>query len=827
MMSKDPVNSPPEKPVGPSGESEKSPVGSDVGEKAGPLPENLPQRRPVTEAAISQAENPSAEALCAPRGSGGFQPTLPPEGSPPGHPSPPAESHESPPGESLSADAGKSVSPQEGSDPSEVGGESRPRRRILIGSQRDPAQYRRRFFGESVRLLGFRRDRGERRHPQEPREKGPGSESEQVSPLHAESPASSEEKDLSSARTVDTPGEALLPPGAFAVSEPAVEPPLAGVTPEAGSPSTKEGQSAVEARPLVDSPAAGMQAPSGTSTSALPPEVSTILPGIALDADTTQMGTIHPPFAETGLAGARELPEVEPEPSISEPLQQAEAPVAPLGFSESFPKEEVPGHAGVAPALESSPSPGETLMWHAIAESLPELRVEIPENIAQASVPLPTIPKPTDKLSADLVSELEEALAGFSMDQALQGVEHMPRERIPEDTLLEARVVGIHEDKVFVDLGVREQGYFSLKETEDPPEIGKTLQVRVVRFDPENSIYEVALPARAAEVAAWDELTVGMLVEARVTGVNAGGLECEVNHIRGFIPLSHIAPYRVTNPEEYVGQRLTCVVIEANRERRNLVLSRRAAIEREQEAAREALWAQLEPGQVVEGLVRKLMDFGAFVDLGGVDGLLHISQISWGRIHHPSQVLQEGQRIKVKILSVDRSSKRISLAYRDLAGDPWEQVTTKYPENSVIRGRVTRIMPYGAFVELEPGVEGLVHISELAWKKVWRVSDVVKEGQEVDVVVMSVDPQARRISLSMKHLSPPPEEMPPQEEETPTTESSAQAVSTPSAGEESAAAGEAPAESPPEKPKKPPKPERPLRGGLGPSPLGKKFGLNW
>jgi small subunit ribosomal protein S1 len=441
--------------------------------------------------------------------------------------------------------------------------------------------------------------------------------------------------------------------------------------------------------------------------------------------------------------------------------------------------------------------------------------------------PIPPIPKPTDKLSPELVSELEEALAGFSMEQALQGVDQLPRERIPEDTLVEARVVGLHEDKVFVDLGVREQGYFSLKETEEPPEVGKTLQVRIVRFDPENSIYEVALPARAAEIAAWEEITVGMLVEARVTGVNAGGLECEVNHIRGFIPLSHIAPYRVTNPEEYVGQRLTCVVIEANRERRNLVLSRRAAIEREQEAAREALWAQLQPGQVVEGLVRKLMDFGAFVDLGGVDGLLHISQISWGRIHHPSQVLQEGQRIKVKVLSVDRASKRISLAYRDLAGDPWEQVTTKYPENSVVRGKVTRIMPYGAFVELEPGVEGLVHISELAWKKVWRVSDVVKEGQEVDVVVMSVDPQARRISLSMKHLSPPPEETPPEEKEVAPAEPSAQEVPPSPPAEEVAPVAEAPAQSPPDKPKKPPKPERPLRGGLGPSPLGKKFGLNW
>ena len=729
-------------------------------------------------------------------------------------------------GVSPSSGEGETTGGQPEPERPENTGQSRPRRRILIGSQRDPAHYRRRFFGEGVRFLGLRRDREEGEGSREARRERPPFQPGQIPTAEAQTSPGSQ------------PGP--LPAG---VSESA-SPEVRG-TPLGSQPAGVEDQSLVGQPPVGPAPSpvgssAGTEAPVVPPVSALPggseakpltkaldesqPQVSDLPPAaVASSAEVPHEGV---PSGEKAVEPAQAEPGPQPEISGGQPLREPESLTPPSDLAHST-VEEVPVGVEHGPSEEASPSLAETLMWDAIAESLPEPRPEPPAILSGTVGPIPSIPKPTDKLSPELVSELEEALAGFSMEQALQGVDQLPRERIPEDTLVEARVVGVHEDKVFVDLGVREQGYFSLKETEEPPEIGKTLQVRIVRFDPENSIYEVALPARAAEVAAWEEITVGMLVEARVTGVNAGGLECEVNHIRGFIPLSHIAPYRVTNPEEYVGQRLTCVVIEANRERRNLVLSRRAAIEREQEAAREALWAQLEPGQVVEGLVRKLMDFGAFVDLGGVDGLLHISQISWGRIHHPSQVLQEGQRIKVKILSVDRASKRISLAYRDLAGDPWEQVTTKYPENSVVRGKVTRIMPYGAFVELEPGVEGLVHISELAWKKVWRVSDVVKEGQEVDVVVMSVDPQARRISLSMKHLSPPPEETPPEEKEPAPAEPSAQEAPTSVSAEEVAPVAEAPAQSPPDKPKKPPKPERPLRGGLGPSPLGKKFGLNW
>jgi small subunit ribosomal protein S1 len=294
-----------------------------------------------------------------------------------------------------------------------------------------------------------------------------------------------------------------------------------------------------------------------------------------------------------------------------------------------------------------------------------------------------------------------------------------------------------------------------------------------------------------------------MIVEARVTGHNSGGLEVQVNRLRGFIPVSQIALYRVENLEEFVGQKWPCVVTDANPDRRRLVLSRRAMLEREKEESRQKLWATLEPGQIREGVVRKLMDFGAFIDLGGVDGLLHISQLSWARVKHPSEVLHEGQTIKVKISKIDPETRKLSLTYREMLENPWDAAAGKYSVNSVARGVVTKLMEFGAFVQLEPGIEGLVHISELSPKRVWRVSDVVQEGQEVDVLILSVDRDAERMSLSMKALAAKPE---PEKDK---KEAEAESIAAP----------------PPAAARK--KPNSPLKGGLGQGSGGERFGLRW
>jgi small subunit ribosomal protein S1 len=406
-----------------------------------------------------------------------------------------------------------------------------------------------------------------------------------------------------------------------------------------------------------------------------------------------------------------------------------------------------------------------------------------------------------EKLSTDLEEEFEEALADGSWEELLSGDAAGDQMVLEEESHRNGRVVAVRRDEVFVELGGREQGCIPLRQFDEPPEVGAVLEVVIQRFNPEEGLYDLRLPSATVEVDDWDDIHEGMLVEARVTGKNTGGLECAVGHLRAFIPVSQVALYRVEDLAEFVGEKLTCLVSEANPQRRNLVLSRRAVLEREKEEARQQLLDSLEPGQVHEGVVRKLVDFGAFVDLGGVDGLLHVSQLAWGRVEHPREVIAEGQRLNVKIQKVDRTAGKISLAYRDLLENPWTDVEKKYPPNGVFEGTVSKIMEFGAFVELEPGVEGLVHISELSHKRVWRVGDVVSEGDKVEVLVLSVDPEAQRISLSMKQLTQP-EPAKPEGEDEPGP----------------------PAETPKKKRKRP---SRPLKGGLDRIGGGDQFGLNW
>ncbi len=429
---------------------------------------------------------------------------------------------------------------------------------------------------------------------------------------------------------------------------------------------------------------------------------------------------------------------------------------------------------------------------------IPNLQSLIPNPSVDPS-PLSPLPSPLSS-DLDLETELSRAMGDASMDELLGGGSQADEQTFEPDSLQSGRVVTVRRDDVFVEFGGRQQGVVSLRQFDVPPRPGAEVQVMVQRLNPEDGLYELSLPNKAVQVDDWSDLVEGALVEVRVTGHNTGGLECEVNHIRGFIPISQVSLYRVEDLAPLVDQRLTCIIMEADPERRNLVVSRRAVLEREREQLREQMLNSLRPGQIHEGVVRKIMDFGAFVDLGGVDGLLHVSQVAWGRVKHPKDVLKEGQTIKVRIEKVDPTTGKISLAYRDLLESPWTAAAQKYPPNSIVRGAVTKLMEFGAFVELEPGIEGLVHISELSHKRVWRSSDVVKEGEQVEVLVLAVDPEAQRISLSMKALAAAPE---------------------PVKKDESAADAAAAKPS-----KKIAKPAGPLRGGLSRS-TGDRFGLKW
>ncbi len=430
------------------------------------------------------------------------------------------------------------------------------------------------------------------------------------------------------------------------------------------------------------------------------------------------------------------------------------------------------------------------------------------------------IPSVRGKLSDDLEDEFNALFAGQSVDSLIANIDVVADKAVIEpDTKQKAKVMKVQGDSVFLDLGAREQGVVSLKmfPVDAEPTPGQSIDVTVLRFLADEGLYDVSVPLAAADVRDWSQVQEGMIVEAKITKTNNGGLECEVNRLRGFIPISQIELFRVESLEPYVGQKLTCVVEEVNAERRNLVLSRRSMLQRERDELREKVWAELEVGQVREGMIRKIIDAGAFVDLGGVDGFIPIGAISWGRIKHPGDVLTEGTRVSVRISKIDQEANRISLIYRDEASNPWSNIFERFQEKTVARGKVSKIMDFGAFVELMPGVEGLIHISELSRKRVGNVHEVLKEGEWIDVYILSIDAAAKRLSLSLKELAP---ELPPEPVAEPESETS------PETGKKGK--GKKEAVEPVAAPVKFKNISKgPLKGGAGESSGGEQFGLKW
>jgi len=258
---------------------------------------------------------------------------------------------------------------------------------------------------------------------------------------------------------------------------------------------------------------------------------------------------------------------------------------------------------------------------------------------------------------------------------------------------------------------------------------------------------------RARFEKAWRKIEAaaesGEPVEGTVIEVVKGGLILDLG-VRGFLPASLVDIRRVHNLDEFKGQTLECRVIELNRSRNNVVLSRRAVLEEERKEVREQILGRLQPGMVVEGKISNIVDFGAFVDLDGIDGLIHISELSWSHVNHPSEVLSVGETVRVKVLDIDRERQRISLGLKQTQEDPWRRVLEEYKPGDVLEGKVTKVVAFGAFVEIVPGVEGLVHISELAEHHVENPSEVVSPGDQVWVRVLEIDENRRRISLSVK-----------------------------------------------------------------------------
>jgi predicted RNA-binding protein with RPS1 domain len=427
-----------------------------------------------------------------------------------------------------------------------------------------------------------------------------------------------------------------------------------------------------------------------------------------------------------------------------------------------------------------------------------ELAAEREVRGAKSHIPVPN----RRQKSAELEAEVEAALGGMSLEQIVTGDLKSTSDRLENDSRHRAQVVELHGDDVFFALGGKNQGVASVRSFAAPPNPGDMIDVIVTGFNAEDNLYLLSIPGGSIVAGDWSDIAEGSLVEARITGANTGGLECQINNIRGFIPVSQISLYRVENTADYVGQKLVCVVTESNQRRGNLVLSRRAVLEREKEESKKQLLAGLQPGDMREGTIRKIHDFGAFVDLGGVDGLIHVSQLSWERVKHPSEVVQEGQKVRVRIERIDQETGKISLSLKNPEEHPWTNIEQRFPVGATVKGPVSRIAQFGAFVKLAPGVEGLIHISELAHHKVYKVENVVNEGQEVECKVLSVDAEAQRMSLSLKAALAKPEKADAKAKEKEEVE---------------------------EPPREPAVPKRsgPLRGGIGKKSGGEQFGLNW
>jgi small subunit ribosomal protein S1 len=335
---------------------------------------------------------------------------------------------------------------------------------------------------------------------------------------------------------------------------------------------------------------------------------------------------------------------------------------------------------------------------------------------------------------------------------------------IEEGKVVRGTVVRVDKDEVLVDIGYKSEGVIPVQELSirrsvnplDEVRLGDEIDALVMtKEDADGRL--ILSKKRARFELAWKSIEnaaeSGEPVEGTVIEVVKGGLIVDLG-VRGFLPASLVDIRRVQNLDEFLAQKLRCKVIELNRSRNNVVLSRRAVLEDERKDMRQAILDRLSPGDVVEGTISNIVDFGAFVDLSGIDGLIHISELSWSHVNHPSEVLEIGQNVSVKVLDIDRDRQRISLGLKQTKSDPWQQVIDAYNENDVVKGRVTKVVTFGAFVEILPGVEGLVHISELAQHHVENPREVVRQGEVVDVKVIEMDADRRRLSLSLKRVEP-------------------------------------------------------------------------
>ncbi|MBX9788074.1 MAG: 30S ribosomal protein S1 [Pirellulales bacterium] len=375
-----------------------------------------------------------------------------------------------------------------------------------------------------------------------------------------------------------------------------------------------------------------------------------------------------------------------------------------------------------------------------------------------------------DVSEEDWKETLSAALEGADVDEVDWNEDiNWGAEAVNVNSIVEGKVLRIEGDNVLVDVGYKSEGVIPLYEWgegEEPPQPGQRLKVLIeevedVYGDADEAAGMLTLSKRKAEkIEAWLKVMETVHENDVVTGVVTrkikGGLLVDIG-VNVFLPASQVDIRRPSDIGDYIGRTIQCLVLKIDEARRNIVVSRRALIEAERAEKKQALLSTLAVGQLRKGIVKNIADFGAFVDLGGIDGLLHITDMSWGRIGHPSEMVSIDQEIEVQVLHIDREREKIALGLKQKTASPWENIGTKYPVNAVVKGEVVNVMSYGAFVKLEEGIEGLVHISEMSWtKRINHPSELVQIGDEIDVVVLGINKDKQEISLGMKQTQANP-----------------------------------------------------------------------
>jgi len=372
-----------------------------------------------------------------------------------------------------------------------------------------------------------------------------------------------------------------------------------------------------------------------------------------------------------------------------------------------------------------------------------------------------------DQHSSEPTMTDKPAESGQDSGESMESVMNLYEEsfkRFAEGEVVTGRIISVDKDHVLIDIGYKSEGQIRIQEFKDDEgnvdaQVGDTVEVMVEWWDDEEERV-VLSKEKAANIKIWDAIKKSYDEDGTVEGVISnrvkGGFSVDIG-VQAFLPGSQADLRPIRNLDELVGKTFEFKILKYNRKRSNIVLSRRAILEKEREEARSTTLSSIHEGQIVDGIVKNITDYGVFIDLGGVDGLLHITDISWGRVKHPSELFSVGDSIKVKVLSFDLEKERVSLGMKQLNVDPWSVASEKYAVGSRVTGVVVSLTDYGAFVELEEGIEGLIHVSEMSWtRKVRHPSKIVSVGEEVEAVVLDIKPENRRISLGMKQVVPNP-----------------------------------------------------------------------